>query len=175
MNAKKLRKLHGRRKGECTWCGDAVSPPRKTWCSDACVEAFRQLHDWRFVRNKIYERDRGKCCLCGCDTLRMVHLASMVRYREGFETWVHLREFFHSVHHHGVLQMDQWQVDHIVARCCGGDHSMANLRTVCLECHKSESARLLSELAQSRKEKTKGVCHVGSVTEDRAADRDPAG
>ncbi|MBU0846685.1 HNH endonuclease [Patescibacteria group bacterium] len=41
--------------------------------------------------------------------------------------------------------MDLWQADHIVERVRGGSHELHNLRTLCVPCHKKETARLAHE------------------------------
>ena len=34
------------RPGGCAWCGAALPPRRRTWCSDRCAEAFWNNHWW---------------------------------------------------------------------------------------------------------------------------------
>jgi 5-methylcytosine-specific restriction protein A len=159
MNATRYRRQHNRQKGECTWCGGPVPKGRRTWCSDACVEQYRDLYDWQYVRRKVEKRDRGICVACGCDTVRLRSICKSVWYREGPETCRHLCDWFSQLGHHDVLTRDQWEADHIVERCRGGGNELSNLRTLCLECHKAETARLARERAAERraakKEKTK--------------------
>src|SRR5580704_19480626 len=52
----------------CRWCGSEVPKRRRTFCSDGCV------HDWKlrtnpgYLREKVFERDKGVCAACGIDT-----------------------------------------------------------------------------------------------------------
>ena len=43
----------------CRWCHDEVAKGRSTWCSDACVEEYRGMHDWNHIRGLVLARDRG--------------------------------------------------------------------------------------------------------------------
>lgn len=101
--------------GECTWCGGEVKKPRRTWCSDACVEEFRR-RDPNTLRSRILTRDKGKPCpLCGA-----------TRFMP--------------------------EVDHITPIIEGGDpFDPENLRTICDECHKRETAALAARRATARK------------------------
>jgi len=54
--------------GQCRWCAGPVQRPRRSWCSDACVEAYKIRADGGYARMKVFERDRGICAVCGIDT-----------------------------------------------------------------------------------------------------------
>lgn len=95
------------RVGTCRYCKQPVPPRRFTWCSDACIRAYRLETDWGLIRATIMDRDRYRCVLCGA--------ADPDR---------------------GPLL----QVDHIVELADGGSfHDPANLRTLCIPCHKSKT------------------------------------
>lgn len=151
MNAFKYRRLHNRQPGQCTWCGAPVPKGRKKWCGDTCVDEFRAQNEWAFVRKLVFKRDRGICKHCGCDTIQLQRLCRLVRSREGFDTYRHLCDWLRHHGHHDVVVRDQWEADHIVERVRGGGNELTNLRTLCLECHKRETARLAAELATERK------------------------
>lgn len=57
----------------CRGCGVVVKRPRIHWCSDACVEAHKLRTDPSYVRQKVWERDKGVCAMCGgeCDLSNM--------------------------------------------------------------------------------------------------------
>ena len=63
------RKRTGWTKGTCTWepCRKPVKSPR-LWCGDACVEEYRVRNDPGFARDRVADRDKGKCESCGLDT-----------------------------------------------------------------------------------------------------------
>jgi 5-methylcytosine-specific restriction endonuclease McrA len=46
---------------------------------------------------------------------------------------------------------DWWEADHIVERVRGGNNKLENLRTLCLRCHRVETARLARERADERR------------------------
>ena len=48
----------------------------------------------------------------------------------------------------GRLNEDRWDADHIVPLVEGGTNIMENLRTLCLRCHRQETARLRRRLAE---------------------------
>jgi len=61
---------HKREKKRCTWCGEAVESPRRTWCSEQCVEAYN-LTQPTVLAARVRDRDRREthplypCALCG--------------------------------------------------------------------------------------------------------------
>ncbi len=65
--AKRIRNAEGVTLCSCG-CGQIPKPPRKTWFSDACVTAWREINDPSYIRQKLKERDKGICALCGCDS-----------------------------------------------------------------------------------------------------------
>ena len=151
MNAQQYRKKHHREKGQCTWCGGPVAAPRRSWCSDACVEAFREAFDLSFFRHRVHLRDRGVCSLCGCDTERLRRLVRRVRGREGWDVYGHLAAHYRGLGFHDLLSRSQWEADHIIERVRGGANTPENGQTLCLPCHKAKTARLARERAGERK------------------------
>ncbi len=152
MNAAQYRVLHGRTRGQCTWCGGPVGKRRSTWCSQACVEAWRDEHDWGHIRKRVRRRDRGVCARCGCDTeLQRRIVRYIVRDFRGPERAALARLL--GLHPTDWYR-DQWEANHRVARKDGGDNSLDNLETLCWECHRQESAaqqtRWKAERAEAR-------------------------
>ena len=99
------------------YCGpDAVSPPRRTFCSGGkvwfvrregsmtnaslwgCVEEWKVRTSAGFLRRVVWARDRGVCANCGdaCGTLR-----------------------------------GPWIAEHRMALFLGGDGSLSNVQTLC--------------------------------------------
>lgn len=48
----------------CKWCGGVVSPPRRTWCCERCVNQYRLRNDLSYARALVYARDLGHCIIC---------------------------------------------------------------------------------------------------------------
>lgn len=50
----------------CRWCDTPIPKDsrRKSWCSDKCVDEWRERSDWSHIRKKIIERDKV-CQMCG--------------------------------------------------------------------------------------------------------------
>lgn len=68
------RQMPPRKKGRCRWCGNEVQAPRRTWCSDACVEQYTLLTDPAKFRPYVFERAHGRCQLCNVDLARRQRL-----------------------------------------------------------------------------------------------------
>ena len=45
-----------------------MSGRRRTFCSDACVHEWRLRSSTSYLRECVFERDKGVCALCGLDT-----------------------------------------------------------------------------------------------------------
>lgn len=52
-------------------------PPRQTWFSQECVDAWRAKNDVNFIRQKVLERDNGICALCGIDCIRVERVVAL--------------------------------------------------------------------------------------------------
>ena len=66
-------------------CGRPPGKGRRTWHSQECVDRWRWANDPQFVRQKLYERDRGVCAICGVDSVRM-ELRAMVASGSGWSS-----------------------------------------------------------------------------------------
>lgn len=49
----------------CRWCQRETPGPRRTFCGEACVHEWRIRTDPGYVRQKLHEKERGACQLCG--------------------------------------------------------------------------------------------------------------
>ena len=123
--------------GACRWCGRTVPKGRYTFCGDACVEEWKLRTDPGFLREKVFERDRGVCALCGVDTEALRKNKRKLDYaaRRQFENEWGAR---HSL----------WDADHLTPVAeGGGECDLANMRTLCLKCHRAATGRLRRRLA----------------------------
>lgn len=154
----------------CRWCGVVVTPPRRSWCSDACVEAYRMVADPAFVRAQVKARDKGVCATCRVDAeevrVRYMRLyrrcndAQLGETRTDYVSRNRRRELRKSRLYRWARAAgwptdpcrDWWEADHIVpvvegGGCCG----LENYRTLCVPCHKRETAALAKRRAQERR------------------------
>jgi 5-methylcytosine-specific restriction endonuclease McrA len=159
-------------KGYCGWCNAVLTGRRTRWCSDECVDEWMIRRDPSWAARKVWRRDRGVCALCGTDTerqrqafQRLAHWGS-ARYHErrgyipGSRT-THRANLYgarclaarkYGVPISRVPGPNWWDCDHIVPVVEGGGGcGLDNLRTLCIPCHKSETAKLAARRASDRK------------------------
>lgn len=144
----------------CTWCKSEVKPPRRSWCSQKCVDEYKDLNDWNWILRKVFERDKGVCVACGCDTekLRRVLTTAFRRVKE-YEIETFYRKYVTLPYVRSDLEkrmgfkpaQSYWECDHVLERVRGGTNEMSNLQSLCVPCHKRKTARLAGERALERR------------------------
>lgn len=127
----------------CRWCGVETTPPRRTFCSDACVHEYTLRSNGTDLRRAVLARDKGICALCGWDA-------------EAFKR--SLKGMPYSVKHQRMLDADLaghtwrvtfWDADHIVPVVeGGGEAGLDNLRTLCIPCHQQVTKELMERLRE---------------------------
>lgn len=176
-----------RETGRCSWCGTRDLPPRrKTWCSQACVEAYQIRKGGADLRRIVYERDGGICAICGCDADRELRAwkqrnKEIARLADKL-AWQSRWNLRHDGRRWGFVDTSTpdgreirrytkkllrrwnpgnwtagrtsgWDADHIVPVCeDGADLGIANIRTLCIPCHKAETKKLAARRAKRRKQ-----------------------
>lgn len=118
----------------CRWCELEVPPGRRTFCSDWCVEEWKLRSDPGYLRQRVLDRDRGICALCGLDCVAQLHhikrLRGSARARAQADWGFRRRKSL-------------WDADHIVPVIeGGGECDLSNMRTLCLKCHRARTAQL---------------------------------
>lgn len=159
ISADSLRRHLNRAKLRCTWCDSPVRPPRRRWCSDACVNEFYIRCAGRYVRI-IEARDQGVCSICGLDTLNLKARYTRVRdkcfgrtvsgrkYRSHSGVLARLKRYAKQ---HGIGPDSPYQIDHIIPVIEGGGLcGPENLRTLCIPCHKLETKQLTHRLSRKK-------------------------
>ena len=148
-------------RGLCRWCGQEVPKGRLTFCGPGCVDQHRIRTSPAYLRDRVFERDRGICALCGLDTMA---LREAIRYvRDLLSRIGHLGifyEFLEALEKKSGIRVrwqwfgceSLWQADHILPVAeDGGACGLENIRTLCLGCHKTETALLRNRLKWKRR------------------------
>jgi 5-methylcytosine-specific restriction enzyme A len=154
MTAAQYRKQMGRQKGECTLCGGPIAKGRRLWCGQECADRYMMRASASHRRHAVRKRDKCVCQLCGCDTAKLGRLLGLVRYndQDGYLIWRHLVDMLLGLgfNRPGCSASALWEADHIRPKCEGGEDELDNLRTLCIPCHKQETARLAARRADRR-------------------------
>jgi len=132
----------------CRWCRTEIPSPRRTFCSDACVHEWKLRTDPGYLRERVLARDAGVCAKCGVDTVALRRDMRRLDYaaRRKF-----LRDWGLSENSRKSL----WDADHIIPVVEGGGQcDLANMRTLCLKCHREATAAL-----RARRKVAAGNCH----------------
>jgi 5-methylcytosine-specific restriction endonuclease McrA len=124
----------------CRWCALEVPAGRRTFCSEWCVHEWRLRTDPGYLREQVFQRDKGVCAACGVDTAmewRTIRRArgerrALMLSRWGLKRW---------------SRRSLWDADHILPVAeGGGECDLSNIRTLCLNCHRKATAELRSRL-----------------------------
>jgi 5-methylcytosine-specific restriction endonuclease McrA len=149
----------------CRQCGVEVQPPRRTFCSDACVDEWKIKTSPGHVRRKLLERDRGVCVSCGLDCVATAkelerlrdQMSPLSRELRWDRYWpVDGKVFFLRCQEIGLRKPwrgeSLWQADHVVPVVeGGGECGLEGFRTLCVPCHRVETAALAARRAAARR------------------------
>ncbi len=124
----------------CRWCSLEVPGGRFTFCSDWCVHEWRLRTNPGYLREQVFQRDRGMCAICRVDTyaayIELKRSRAMQRQKL-LARWGLKR----------MIRKSLWDADHIIPVVeGGGECDLANLRTLCLICHQKQTAELRRRL-----------------------------
>ena len=124
----------------CRWCNGEVQGRRRTFCSPECVHQWKLRTDPGYLREKVFERDRGVCAQCGIDTVIMrrdMRKLDFAARRTFLREWG-LRE---------GSRKSLWDADHVLPVAEGGGQcDLSNMRTLCLKCHREATNALRMRL-----------------------------
>jgi 5-methylcytosine-specific restriction enzyme A len=125
---------HGR--NLCRWCQIETPKGRRTFCSDGCVHEWKLRTDAGYLREHVFQRDRGICAACGADT-------EMLRRDKRKLDFAARRRFEKEWGVTGLSRRSLWDADHILPVCeGGGECDLSNIRTLCLKCHRVATSEL---------------------------------
>jgi hypothetical protein len=126
------------RPGGCAWCGAALPPRRRTWCSDRCATAFWNNHWWTLARRAAKRRDRYRCRRCGHEPPKRparARFASETAYRSAMRTWRAAK----AANRLEVNHREPALGAHGTLSCL---HHLDNLETLCVGCHRETTAAM---------------------------------
>ena len=124
----------------CRRCGQEVSPPRRTFCSEVCVHEWRLRTDSNYLREQVFRRDRGICALCATDTIKLASSLRRLNWRGRKRRCAELGIPYTRLR-------SPWDADHITPVAeGGGECDLANLRTLCIPCHRRVTQELRARL-----------------------------
>lgn len=124
-------------------------------CSSACSQEWAGRTSPSRMRYLVRQRDKGICAACGLDCLALrAEYDALVKKEHGV-TWndTEAKRVFRKQHGipPGRSCGDFWDADHIVPVVeGGGECRLSNFRTLCIPCHKRETAELARRRAHER-------------------------
>ena len=131
-------------RGICRWCSLEVPRRRFTFCSEYCVHEWKLRSQPAYLRETVLLRDRGICAACGVDAIAAYR---RLRCSRGSSRQSLLQ-------HWGLKKRSRkslWDADHILPVAeGGGECDLANIRTLCLRCHRSATMELRERLRQAK-------------------------
>lgn len=143
----------------CRRCCQEVPQGRRTFCSDLCVHDHKLRTNPGYVREKVFERDRGVCAVCKLDTViteQQLALAINTAWRIGPDVWAAAKVEFRLKLGADLGSRRRggfWDADHVVPVVQdGGGCGLDNYRTLCIPCHKQVTSSLRKQLAAERKQ-----------------------
>ncbi len=134
----------------CRWCNLEVPKGRLTFCSEWCVNEWKLRSNPGYLREQVFERDRGICSLCKTDCEHELRHLKRQRGKAKLSAWAKwgLRP---------GSRASLWDADHILPVVeGGGECDLDNLRTLCIRCHRVVTAAL-RERRRGNKPSTAGV------------------
>ena len=139
----------------CSVCGGPMQRPTfKRYCGSACREIAYVTTDPAFARRKVWQRDKGVCAECGCDTSK---IARIMRWAEkfGVPTWYYsegIVTITRLLRQMGFKTNHLWEMDHIEPVVEGGGLcGLENLRTLCVPCHRLDTKELAGRRASMKR------------------------
>ncbi len=138
----------------CRWCRLEVPARRFTFCSEYCVHEWKLRTDPGYLREQVHRRDNGVCSQCGVNT--QAAYAELKRSRG-----THRLKLLAQWGLKRISRKSLWDADHIVPVVeGGGECDIANLRTLCLVCHKKQTLELQRRLRAADKCSDEQIPHA---------------
>jgi hypothetical protein len=137
--------VYPRVKGKCRVCGKDIPESRVT-CSKECRLAARAIPwSWGEVVWLVKQRDKGVCCACGCDTMKLERVLNWTGRETCPPSGVYWRD--KSIARWVLRQLgfteniELWAAHHVnPVHTHGPAKSIDELITLCVPCHKAAHA-----------------------------------
>lgn len=108
----------------CRYCNKECKPPKRTFCSSACVHEWQIRSNPGYARKQVFKRDKGRCSICG--------EAKMTDHKS--------------------RPKPLWEMDHTIPVSEGGGScGLENLRSLCRPCHLSVTKELAGRRALAKR------------------------
>lgn len=138
----------------CRNCLGPLKSQRQHNCSAKCTEEWIMKTSPSVMRWHMFQRDKGICAICRADTVaqQKEYIAAVKKHGTAFCSPVQeIRERF-GVTAGRAASGDWWDADHINPVIeGGGECGLENMRTLCIPCHKQETAKLRRRIADHSK------------------------
>lgn len=163
-------------------CGKEVTAPLRTSHSPRCFKEWEQRNVPAVIRRILKERDKEICALCGLDTrieaIKSRDYLPLLRWFAKKETVELIQQgklldwegkvIQHEAHAYSHIEKvvreelkargwyndHWWEADHIIPVAEGGGGcGPEGYRTLCIACHRKQTAALAKRLAAKRREK----------------------
>ena len=133
-------------KGHCKWCGGKLPQQQRVWCCDECQnEAYIRFGYLR----EVWLRDKGICAICGIDTSWLQSCVKEIKEIQRRFRHVPFSQFKKDLGPWFTHNRCLYEMDHILPVSRGGGLcGLENYRTLCLRCHKKETAKLAATKEQ---------------------------
>ncbi|KAF8408173.1 hypothetical protein HHK36_007315 [Tetracentron sinense] len=127
------------------------------FCKMGCFEEYRMRTSQRYLREELFQIERGVCTNCQLDCHKLVECTrplSVARRREYIEKVapnVASRKNLLDKLVHEPIEGNAWHADHIVpVYRGGGECRLENMRTLCVACHAEVTAAQCAERRSTR-------------------------
>ena len=144
-----LESLYPKLNKKCRLCYKPLKGRQTSWCSEKCYfEAWEQAQIARGsskeIRKALKRRDNEICAKCGRDCALVKRVfdkagSSILKYEWRDRS---LHPYYMVMRYFGFKPYGHtWEADHVIEIRDGGEHTLENLQTLCIPCHKEKTKR----------------------------------
>lgn len=139
----------------CVWCGKELTGRQIKYCSEECFDEVG-IRCGVGVLYALFERDKGVCARCGCDCHRIKLALGVLQFdisRMARHRWERRGHLAAAIGLQPTeLDKSLWEAHHKKAvKDGGGACGLDNFETVCVWCHKKETAGQAAAAAKVRR------------------------